>query len=276
VPPDPLALLRSRGYLKLLVLAALTGIPVSAVAYGFLALVTELQDVLFDDLPGPLGFDTPPTWWPVPVLMLAGLLVALAITRLPGTGGHSPADGFKTTGALPPKELPGVIFAALATLAFGVVLGPEAPARWAGRGLLQAARQRPAGRSPGTKGGREPDSRARIDQALEGQRRAAGPRAPDACSLTRHQLTPTRQPSAPQPPSTTAAVTTRAQNPDTPRRSAPPAGRAGLTGTALRPSRDLRDRSAGRNHPKLRQNRRRPALNFIGRALQHSRAARAE
>ena len=38
--------------------------------------------------------------------------------------------------------------------------------------------------------GRERDSGARIDQALEGQSRAAGPRAPDTCSLTRHRLAP--------------------------------------------------------------------------------------
>ena len=33
MPPDPLALLRSRSYLALLVLAAIIGVPVSAVAY---------------------------------------------------------------------------------------------------------------------------------------------------------------------------------------------------------------------------------------------------
>jgi transposase len=58
----------------------------------------------------------------------------------------------------------------------------RAPARRAGRGLLQADGHRPAGRSSSTKSGRERDSGARIDQALEGQGRAAGPRAPDACS----------------------------------------------------------------------------------------------
>ncbi len=36
--PDPLALLRSRGYLRLLILAGLIGVPISAVAYGFLKL----------------------------------------------------------------------------------------------------------------------------------------------------------------------------------------------------------------------------------------------
>ena len=133
--PDPLALLRSRAYVRLLVLAALIGVPVSGVAYGFLKLVAVLQEALFTDLPDGLGFDAPPTWWPLPLLALSGLLVALAILRLPGTGGHSPADGFKPAGALPPAELPGVLLAALATLSFGVVLGPEAPLIMIGSGL---------------------------------------------------------------------------------------------------------------------------------------------
>ena len=133
--PDPLALLRSRAYVKLLILAALIGIPVSAVAYGFLELVAEIQELLYDDLPDALGYDTAPVWWPLPLLALAGLCVALAITRLPGTGGHSPADGFHTGGPLPPGELPGVFLAALATLASGAVLGPEAPLIAIGSGL---------------------------------------------------------------------------------------------------------------------------------------------
>jgi H+/Cl- antiporter ClcA len=135
MPPDPMALLRSRAYVKLLVLAALIGVPVSALAYGFLELVTLVQDTLFDDLPDWLGFDAPPVWWPLPLLAASGLLTALAITRLPGTGGHSPADGFKASGPLPPIELPGVALAALATLGFGAVLGPEAPLIAIGSGL---------------------------------------------------------------------------------------------------------------------------------------------
>jgi H+/Cl- antiporter ClcA len=133
--PDPLQLLRSRSYVQLLVLAALLGVPVAAAAYGFLKLVAWLQEELFTDLPEGLGFDAPPTWWPLPILALSGLLTALAIRHLPGTGGHSPADGFKMTGALPPTELPGVLLAALATLSFGAVLGPEAPLILIGSGL---------------------------------------------------------------------------------------------------------------------------------------------
>jgi H+/Cl- antiporter ClcA len=135
-PADPLALLRSRSYVALLVLAAIIGVPVSAAAYFFLALVSKLQGWIFTDLPRGLGFHGEPLWWPIPPLVLAGLLVGLTIRYLPGKGGHSPADGFKV-GAGPPApiELPGVIFAALATLSLGVVLGPEAPMIALGGGL---------------------------------------------------------------------------------------------------------------------------------------------
>ena len=44
------------------------------------------------------------------------------------TAAHSPADGFKPHACPADRgQLPGVILAALATLIFGVVLGPEAP-----------------------------------------------------------------------------------------------------------------------------------------------------
>jgi H+/Cl- antiporter ClcA len=136
MPSDPLALLRSRSYIALLVLAALVGAPVSATAYFFLALVSKLQGWVFTSLPKGLGFHAEPLWWPVGPLLLAGVLVALAIRYLPGTGGRSPADGFKSgEGAPTPKELPGVVLAALATLSLGVVLGPEAPLIALGGGL---------------------------------------------------------------------------------------------------------------------------------------------
>ena len=134
-PSDPLALLRSRSYLALLALAAGIGAPVSAVAFGFLALVSHLQGWIFTSLPTTAGFGSEPLWWPIPWLMLAGVLVALAIRYLPGTGGHSPADGFKAGGAPSPSELPGVVLAALATLCLGAVLGPEAPLIAIGGGL---------------------------------------------------------------------------------------------------------------------------------------------
>ena len=132
---DPSALLRSRSYLGLLVLAGIVGVPVSAVAYGFLALVDYLQKEIFTHLPHGLGFHAEPAWWPLPVLVLGGLLAALAIRYLPGRGGPSAAGPFTLHGAPAPAELPGVLFAALATLVFGAVLGPEMPLILVGGGL---------------------------------------------------------------------------------------------------------------------------------------------
>jgi H+/Cl- antiporter ClcA len=135
-PPDPLELLRSRSYVGLLVLAAIIGAPVSAIAYFFLALVSKLQTWIFTDLPKGVGFGSEPLWWPVLPLALAGLLVALTIAHLPGNGGHSPADGLKVGGGPPAlADLPGIVLAALATLSLGVVLGPEAPLIALGGGL---------------------------------------------------------------------------------------------------------------------------------------------
>ena len=143
--PDPHAILRSPGYLRLLIFAAILGVPVSAVAYGFLALVSYLQKEIFTHLPHGLGFSTEPVWWPLPVLAVGGIIAALAIVYLPGTGGASPADGFKMHKAPTPDQLPGVILAALATLIFGAVLGPEMPLIAIGGGLaglaLKAARR---------------------------------------------------------------------------------------------------------------------------------------
>jgi H+/Cl- antiporter ClcA len=136
-PPivDPMAMLRSRSYVQLLVLAAILGVPVSVVAYFFLKLVALLQNWFFTLLPKELGFSGTPVWWPLPLLAVAGVLVGATITYLPGTAGHKPAEGFKAGGAPTSMELPGVILASLATLSLGVVLGPEAPLIAIGGGL---------------------------------------------------------------------------------------------------------------------------------------------
>jgi H+/Cl- antiporter ClcA len=90
---------------------------------------------MFATLPGELGFDREPAWWPIAPLTVSGLLVALTLRYLPGTGGHKPAEGFKTGGPVDPRDLPGIIIAAFATLSLGVVLGPEAPLIAIGSGL---------------------------------------------------------------------------------------------------------------------------------------------
>jgi chloride channel protein, CIC family len=139
MPSNPLALLRSRSYLRLLAIAAVLGVPVSAAAYGFLALVSYLQKEIFTHLPNGLGFHAQPVWWPLPVLAVGGVLAALAIRYLPGDGGPSPAGGFKLHGAPAAAQLPGVVLAALATLIFGAVLGPEMPLILLGGGLAMLA-----------------------------------------------------------------------------------------------------------------------------------------
>jgi H+/Cl- antiporter ClcA len=132
---DPVALLRTRGYVGLLAVAAIIGVPISAAAYGFLALVGYLQKEIFTHLPHGLGFAAEPAWWPLPVLAVGGLLAAMAIRYLPGRGGPSPAGGFKMHAPPSAAELPGVVLAALATLIFGAVLGPEMPLILLGGGL---------------------------------------------------------------------------------------------------------------------------------------------
>ena len=135
-PLDVARTVRSRSYLSALVLAALLGIPVSAIAYGFLALVSAVQKYLFTDLPSHLFDGSQPAWWPLPWLALCGLLVALTIRYLPGTAGHSPALGFNAAGGpAAGRDLPGIVLAALATLGLGAVLGPEAPLIAIGGGL---------------------------------------------------------------------------------------------------------------------------------------------
>ena len=128
-------MLKSRGYLVLLVFGALVGIPVAVAAYFFLKLVNAGQQYFFTTLPGELGFHGVPPWWPLPMLALCGLLVGLVLRYLPGTGGHHPAAGFKAGGTVATRDLPGIILAALATLVLGAVLGPEAPLILIGAGF---------------------------------------------------------------------------------------------------------------------------------------------
>ena len=132
--PDPAAAMRDRRFLFLLVLAAILGVVASLVAWGFLELVHELQPWVFTDLPDAIGFDDTPWWWYLPVLGLAGVVVALAITRLPGHGGHKPSDGLGTTPVYA-DALPGVIIAGAGSIGLGLVLGPEAPLIAIGGGL---------------------------------------------------------------------------------------------------------------------------------------------
>jgi chloride channel protein, CIC family len=108
-----------RAFLKLILLGALAGIPAALVAALFLAAVHELENWLWDD-------PTPP-WYLIVGLPVAGAMIVIAARALlPGDGGHRPLDGLSMA-VMPLSYAPGIALAAIGTLAFGAVLGPEAP-----------------------------------------------------------------------------------------------------------------------------------------------------
>ncbi|GGJ27279.1 chloride channel protein [Streptomyces brasiliensis] len=127
-------LLRNPAYQKTLAFSALIGIPVSLIAFWFLAGLHELEHLLWSGLPEDLGWDTPPWWWPLPLLAVAGVIVGLVVAYLPGAGGHVPASGLHS-GGMSSAALPGVILAAAASLPLGATLGPEVPLIALGGGL---------------------------------------------------------------------------------------------------------------------------------------------
>ncbi len=126
-PPKPFDLVKSKQYVVLLVLGAVVGVPVAVIAYYYLRLVNNGQKYFFTTLPDDLGFHGAPIWWPLPVLVLCGVIVGASLRYLPGSGGHNPAEGFAMGGDFTVRDLPGVLVASIATLALGGVLGPEMP-----------------------------------------------------------------------------------------------------------------------------------------------------
>ena len=90
------------------------------------------------------------------MLAIAGVIVALAISKLPGNGGHIPAYGLAAGGPPAPDELPGVLLAGIASIGLGVVIGPEAPliALGAGLGVIAIRRVRSGRARSGRDAGR--------------------------------------------------------------------------------------------------------------------------
>jgi H+/Cl- antiporter ClcA len=138
-PANPLAVMRSRAYLRLLVLAVVLGVPIAAFAFGFLKLTGLLQLWTFTDLPKGLGYATAPAWWPLLPLALAGLVVGLTVRFLPGRGGEPPTHGFGGGGLPVTANLPGIFLAAAAGIGLGAVIGPEMPLIALGGGLAYLA-----------------------------------------------------------------------------------------------------------------------------------------
>ncbi len=115
-----------RRYLVLVGIGAAIGIPAALLAAGFLAVVHVAEEWLWTDLPESMGLSEPPWYLVVGLPVVGALLVYIGRRFLPGDGGHSPIDGIGG-GAVPYRYAPGIAIAAFGTLAFGAVLGPEAP-----------------------------------------------------------------------------------------------------------------------------------------------------
>ena len=110
--------------LKVMGLAAVIGVVAAVGASLLMAFIDAAEGWVWDDLPTALGFTELPTWWVFLALLVGAGVVALA-WRLPGATGKSPLTGlhFDTL----PVNAPSFLLAAVGSLAFGFVLGPEAP-----------------------------------------------------------------------------------------------------------------------------------------------------
>lgn len=103
---------------------ALVGLIAGAGAAAFTAAQHHLTHLLWHTLPEAMGFEAAP-WWLILALPVIGAGLTWLAIQLPGHGGHGPLDGLKLD--LGPRQLVSVLLAALASLSFGAVLGPEAP-----------------------------------------------------------------------------------------------------------------------------------------------------
>ena len=112
-------------YLRILVVAALLGVPVALASAAFMSAIHGLTTLVWTTVPDSAGWTTPPGWYVLAVPAMAGLLVAVTL-RLPGHGGEPAVKGIALE-PLSPVQLVSALLAALASLGLGLVLGPEAP-----------------------------------------------------------------------------------------------------------------------------------------------------
>jgi len=121
--------LRAPHFLRLLLGAALIAIPTALVTAGFVVAFKGLTDLLWDVVPDALGVD-PHGWWTLVPTTIGGISVGLVLRLVPGHGGPGPADGHGVGGEGGASGLiavPGLLLAAILSLAAGASLGPEMP-----------------------------------------------------------------------------------------------------------------------------------------------------
>ncbi|MGH3507051.1 MAG: chloride channel protein, partial [Nocardioidaceae bacterium] len=115
-----------RTLLTLIGLGVVIGAPAALVACLFLVAVHEIEHWLWVAVPDLLGRDSPPWYLVVGLPAVGGVVVWVARRYLPGDGGHTPLQGIGG-GTTPLRYVPSIALAALGSLPFGAVLGPEAP-----------------------------------------------------------------------------------------------------------------------------------------------------
>lgn len=117
-PPDV------RKIAVLTVIGLVVGLLAGLAASVFIKAEDGVRQLLWTDLPDALGYDGAPAWLVVAILVTGALIVYVA-SQLPGHGGHPPLKGLGID--IGPREVTSVVLAAIGTLSFGAVLGPEAP-----------------------------------------------------------------------------------------------------------------------------------------------------
>lgn len=125
--------------LRSLLVAALLGIPISLAAAALLVLIHAVERAVWHDLPDAVGSwdGVPPAWYVIGVTTLAAGLAAALLSRVKSDVAHE-------VSLVPPplRRLPWLLGGALATLAGGLVLGPEAPLLALGIALAGVAARR--------------------------------------------------------------------------------------------------------------------------------------
>ncbi|WP_073947020.1 ion channel protein [Streptomyces kebangsaanensis] len=134
----------ARALLPLILPALAVGVGAGLMFLLVSGLAEELQGALWQDLPDALGIGRYSVVWMLVVLTATGVLVGLVVWKAPGHAGPDPATLGLSAAPVRPAVLPGLLVAAMLTLAGGPSLGPENPvimanaalAFWLGRRLL--------------------------------------------------------------------------------------------------------------------------------------------
>jgi H+/Cl- antiporter ClcA len=130
----------ARQILALSAVAIAVGLLAGAGASAFVAVEHHLQSLLWEDLPEALG-QAQAAPWLVVLLLVTGAVIVYLAEKLPGGGGHRPLHGFGLD--IGPGQIVSVAIAALGSLSFGAVLGPEAPLMAVGTALGAMAIRNP-------------------------------------------------------------------------------------------------------------------------------------